>query len=143
MPGLDADQQTAIGLFCGPYVATLTTALTPQVCAGQSVFGSKLLNLAAPGTNDPDHNPSRVAPRNLFDASVGHDNLFHGDRYKWSLRFTVVNLTNKTCGIQLPVHVQRHTLRYTASGDRGARFSFLASSSTWIVGFKSHAEEEP
>jgi hypothetical protein len=96
IPGLDADQQTAIGLFCGPYVATLTTPLTAQLCSGQSHFGSKLLNLAAPGTNDPDHNPSRVAPRNLFDASVGHDNLFHGDRYKWSLRFTVINSTDKT-----------------------------------------------
>ena len=41
------------------------------------------------------NNPPRIAPRNLFDASVGHDNLFHGDRYKWSLRFTVINLTNK------------------------------------------------
>ena len=35
------------------------------------------------------------APRNLFDIAVGEDNLFHGDRYKWSLAFTVVNLTNK------------------------------------------------
>ena len=26
---------------------------------------------------------------------VGHDNLFHGDRYKWSARLTVINLTNK------------------------------------------------
>jgi hypothetical protein len=26
---------------------------------------------------------------------VGEDNIFHGDRYKWSLRFTVINLTNK------------------------------------------------
>jgi hypothetical protein len=93
--GLDADQQTAIGLFCGPFVATLTAPLTPQICSGQTTFGSKLLNLAAPGTNNPDHNPSRVAPRNLFDASVGHDNLFHGDRYRWSLRFTVINLTNR------------------------------------------------
>jgi hypothetical protein len=31
----------------------------------------------------------------LFDVAVGDDNLFHGDRYKWSLRFTVINLTNK------------------------------------------------
>jgi hypothetical protein len=93
--GLGADQQTAIGLFCGPFVATLTAPLTPQICSGQTTFGSKLLNLAAPGTNNPDHNPSRVAPRNLFDASVGHDNLFHGDRYRWSLRFTVINLTNR------------------------------------------------
>jgi hypothetical protein len=96
VPGLDADQQTAIGMFCGPYVATLSRALTPALCSGQTSFGAKLLNLAAPGTNNPDLNPSRVAPRNLFDVSVGEDDLFHGDRYKWSLRFTVINLTNKT-----------------------------------------------
>lgn len=42
-----------------------------------------------------DHNPQRIGSRNLFDVSVGHDNLFKGDRYKWSLRFTVINLTNQ------------------------------------------------
>jgi hypothetical protein len=26
--------------------------------------------------------------------SVGHDNLFHADRYKVSARFTVINLAN-------------------------------------------------
>jgi hypothetical protein len=30
----------------------------------------------------------------LFDLAVGHDNIFHGDTYKWSGRLTVVNLTN-------------------------------------------------
>jgi hypothetical protein len=25
---------------------------------------------------------------------VGHDNLFHGDKYKFSARLTVVNVTN-------------------------------------------------
>jgi hypothetical protein len=25
---------------------------------------------------------------------LGDDNLLHTDRYKWSLRFTVINLTN-------------------------------------------------
>ncbi|HLZ11621.1 MAG TPA: TonB-dependent receptor [Candidatus Acidoferrum sp.] len=103
IPALDADQQAAIGLFCGNQVAQAPTAanpagvaLTPAGCAGATTFGSKLLNLAAPGTNDPDHNPSRVKPRNLFDTSVGEDNLFRGDKYKWSLRLTVINLTNKT-----------------------------------------------
>ena len=27
-------------------------------------------------------------PRSLFDASVGEDNLFHGEKYKWSLKLT-------------------------------------------------------
>jgi hypothetical protein len=48
-----------------------------------------------PSQEDNDHNPDRVKPRNLFDIAVGDDNLFRTDRYRWSLRFTVVNLTNK------------------------------------------------
>ena len=26
---------------------------------------------------------------------MGDDNLFHGERYKWSLRLSAINLTNK------------------------------------------------
>jgi hypothetical protein len=53
------------------------------------------MSIPKPGTEDDDHNPPRVAPRNLFDLSVGHDNIFNGDRYKWSLNLTVINLTNR------------------------------------------------
>jgi len=93
---LDADQQAAIGLFCGNLVATLTNPLTPAACAGQTKAGATRINIPAFGTFDVDRNPTRVVARNLFDTSVGDDDLFHGDRYKWSLRFTVINLTNKT-----------------------------------------------
>jgi hypothetical protein len=93
---LDADQQAAIGLFCGNLIATLTNPLTPAACAGQTKVGATRINIPALGTFDVDRNPTRVVPRNLFDTSVGDDDLFHGDRYKWSLRFTVINLTNKT-----------------------------------------------
>jgi hypothetical protein len=85
---LDGDQQAAIGLFCGNTFATINNPITS--CPVTTPQGSTLLNLAANG------NPSRVKPRNLFDASVGDDNLFHADRYKWSLRLTAINLTNKT-----------------------------------------------
>jgi hypothetical protein len=94
VPGLDGDQQAAIGLFCGSTFATVNNPITS--CPLTTPQGSTLLNLAANGKNNPDHNPSRVKPRNLFDASVGEDNLFHGDRFKWSLRLTAINLTNKT-----------------------------------------------
>jgi hypothetical protein len=90
---LDAAQQAAIGLFCGTNVATLTNRITS--CPAGTPQGAKLLNIAG-ATFDVDHNPSRVKPRNLFDMSVGDDNLLHGDRYKWSLRLTAINLTNKT-----------------------------------------------
>ena len=53
------------------------------------------MKIQAPGTSDDDHNPSRISPRNLFDLSLGDDNLFRTDRYKWSLRLTAINVTNK------------------------------------------------
>ena len=36
-----------------------------------------------------------MAPRHLIDLGLGADNLFHGDRTKVRVRFTVINLTNK------------------------------------------------
>ena len=37
-----------------------------------------------------------MKPRNLFDAAIGTDNVFHSEtRRKVSLRLTVTNLTNK------------------------------------------------
>ncbi len=32
--------------------------------------------------------------RSLFDVSVGDDNLFHAERYKWSLQLTAINIAN-------------------------------------------------
>ena len=60
-----------------------------------SQFTSSLISIPAPNAGDNDHNPQRIAPRNIFDASLGQDNLFHGDRYKWSLQLTAINITNK------------------------------------------------
>jgi hypothetical protein len=93
LSGLTGDQQLQAGLFCGSQRPTLQTPLT--TCA-PSQYGSNLVKIPAPGTENDDHNPPRTAPRHLFDVSVGHDNLFHGDKYKWSLQVTAINLTNKT-----------------------------------------------
>jgi Carboxypeptidase regulatory-like domain/TonB-dependent Receptor Plug Domain len=93
LTGLTADQQIQAGLFCGNVFPTLSTPLTS--CA-PSQFGSTRVSIPAPGTENDDHNPPRIAPRNLFDLAVGHDNLFHGDRYKWSVQLNAINITNKT-----------------------------------------------
>ena len=66
----------------------------PAVCPANE-FSSTLINIPAPGTGDNDHNPPRIAPRNLFDATVGKDNLFHADHYKVDLDLTAINVTNK------------------------------------------------
>ncbi|PYV47740.1 MAG: hypothetical protein DMG94_05240, partial [Acidobacteria bacterium] len=42
-----------------------------------------------------DKNPPRIAPRHLFDLALGDDNLFHGDKHRWSAQLSVINLTNK------------------------------------------------
>jgi hypothetical protein len=89
----DGDQQAAIGLFCGSTFATLTSPLTS--CPAGTPHGATRISIPADGTENDDKNPPRVSSRNLFDLAVGDDDLFRGDRYKWSLRFTVVNLTNK------------------------------------------------
>ncbi|HTE90912.1 MAG TPA: TonB-dependent receptor [Terriglobales bacterium] len=91
--GLTPDQEFQAGMFCGSVRATPTTPL-PSPCPA-SEFGSTLVSIPAPGTASDDKNPPRVAPRNLFDITVGDDNLFRGDKYKWSLQLTAINVTNK------------------------------------------------
>jgi len=90
---LDGDQQAAIGLFCGNTFATLNAPLTS--CPAGTPHGATRVIIPADGTENDDHNPPRIAPRNLFDIAAGQDNLFHGDHYKWSLRVTAINVTNK------------------------------------------------
>jgi hypothetical protein len=90
---LTADEESQAGLICNGVKATPFAAL-PSVCLA-SQFSSSLINIPAPNTGDNDKNPQRIAPRNLFDASIGEDNIFKGDRYKWSLRLTGVNISNK------------------------------------------------
>jgi hypothetical protein len=92
LTGLSADQQFQAGLFCGNVRATLTAPLTT---CDPAQYGSTLISIPAPGTANDDKNPPRIAPRHLFDLSVGDDNLFRGDKYKWSLQFTAINITNQ------------------------------------------------
>jgi carboxypeptidase family protein len=89
---LTADQEFQAGFTCNGMHATPTVALPSQCLASQ--FSSTLIKVPAPNTENDDHNPQRIQSRSLFDMAVGHDNLFHGDRYKWSVRLTAINVTN-------------------------------------------------
>jgi hypothetical protein len=90
---LTADQEFQAGFTCNGVGATPTQAL-PSTCPA-SQFGSKLITVPAPNTENDDHNPQRIAPRSLFDVAIGHDNLLHGEKYKVSAQLTIINLTNK------------------------------------------------
>jgi hypothetical protein len=90
---LTADQEFQAGFACGGVRATPGHPL-PAICPA-SQFSSTLISIPAPGTGDNDHNPQRIAPRNLFDATMGKENVFHTDHYKVDFDLTAINLTNK------------------------------------------------
>jgi hypothetical protein len=92
LSGLSYDQQAQSGIACGGVRATPTSGF--QSCAA-SQYTSSLIRIPAAGTENDDHNPPRIAPRSLFDVSLGQDNIFHKDRYKVNLNLTAVNITNK------------------------------------------------
>jgi hypothetical protein len=101
---LTADQEEEAGFTCNGVHAVAPSASnragTPLSYGGvlgvcpASAFASNLVKIPAPNKEDDDLNPPRIQQRHLFDVAVGDDNIFHADRYQWSARFTVINLTN-------------------------------------------------
>lgn len=94
LSGLTPDQQFQAGLTCNGVKATPFVGIPGGQCLA-SQLTSTLVSIPAPGTENDDKHPPRIAERSLFDASIGQDNLFNGDKNKWSLRLTGVNITNK------------------------------------------------
>lgn len=100
---LTADEEFQSGLACDGDKATPTHQIgTPVTVAGTTYYEcqanqltSSVLNIPASGQGDNDHNPPRVAPRSLFDMTLGEDNIFHGDKYQWGAHFTAINVTNR------------------------------------------------
>ncbi len=92
---LTADQEFQAGLTCDGKLAAPNPLGTPLATCDAAGLKSIYIKVPLPGTENDDHNPQRIQPRNLFDIAVGHDNIFHGDRYKWSARVEVINLTDK------------------------------------------------
>ena len=94
---LTADQQAQAGFTCAGVRATPNRPIPNGVCLA-SQFSSSLLTIPAINSEDDDHNPPRVAARNLFDLSFGEDNLLRrkeADKRTLSASVTFVNLTNK------------------------------------------------
>jgi len=88
---LTAAQQAAIGFYCGGIYASLGNPITS--CTGS--YGATRVNIPAAGTANPDTNPPRIAPRSIFDAGAGIDNLFRTEPLHVSLKVAVLNLTNQ------------------------------------------------
>ena len=89
---LTADQQAQIGLFCG---STFATPTSPILACADTNRGALRVRIPADGTENDDTNPPRIAPRHLFDFSVGTDNLLATEHKRLTLRFTGINIFNK------------------------------------------------
>jgi hypothetical protein len=99
-----ADQEAEAALVCNGVKATGRNLLGTPVSGAAangclvSQFSSALLRLPAPNAENDDKNPPRIAPRNLFDLTIGDDNLLNRkntDKKTLSASLTVVNLLNK------------------------------------------------
>jgi TonB dependent receptor len=101
---LSPDQEFEAGFTCNGVGAAPPSPTNPTgtplssggvvgVCPAAQ-FSSALIKVPAPNKEDDDLNPPRIQQRNLFDLALGDDNIFHGDKYKWSARITVINLAN-------------------------------------------------
>jgi hypothetical protein len=91
---LSGAQQSAIGFYCGSATPTIYQPLTSAQC-NNSNYGATRLVIPKAGTENDDHNPPRLAARNLYDLGLGTENLFHKEHFRTILRFTISNLTNK------------------------------------------------
>jgi hypothetical protein len=92
LSGLTPNQQFQAGIICDGVRATPASGFTSCDNAG---YTSDLVQIPRPNTEDNDKNPPRIAPRNLFDVSVGKNNIFHREHYKLDLDLTAINVTNK------------------------------------------------
>ncbi len=92
---LTADQQFQAGLTCDGKPTAPNPRGTGLATCDAAGLKSIYVKVPLPGTENDDHNPQRIQPRNLFDIALGDDNLFNADRYQWSARLEVINLTNK------------------------------------------------
>jgi hypothetical protein len=89
---LTAAQQTSIGFACDGVYATFTNPIT--TCNGTGT--STLLTLPQTGTENDDHNPNRVKPRNVFNLGIGTDNLLHTEKHeKLTASMDIANLFNE------------------------------------------------
>jgi hypothetical protein len=88
---LTGDEQHAMGLYWGAIFATVAKPL--QTC-NSAHRGATLIRIVPDGTYNPDTNPSRIKPRNLFDLALGSDNIWKMD-HSLGAKMTIVNLTNQ------------------------------------------------
>ena len=92
---LTLDQEFQGGFACNGVKADVNNPATYFAACPASELTSNLIDIPAPGKGDNDRDPPRIQHRDLFDASIGKDNIFHAERYKLNLDLTAINVTDK------------------------------------------------
>ncbi|HVB40942.1 MAG TPA: TonB-dependent receptor [Terriglobales bacterium] len=90
---LNGDQQQTIGFYCGSQVATLNNPIT-SCSAPYPQWGATRVTIPAPGTENNDTNPPRIASRNVLDLGFGDDALRRTEFGVLSAHLSVTNITN-------------------------------------------------
>jgi hypothetical protein len=88
---LTGDEQAAIGFYCGSQVATINY----RIGTCNAPYGTARVVIPAPGTENDDTNPARIAPHSVFDIGVGTDNLIHTEKTRMTLKLAVLNVANE------------------------------------------------
>ena len=81
-------------LPANPAGTPISSALGVNLCPASPVW-LEPGKIPAPGTEDDDHNPPRIRRAICSIWPWETTTVFHGDRFKWSARITVINLANQ------------------------------------------------
>jgi Carboxypeptidase regulatory-like domain len=87
---LTGDEQQQMGLHCDSVFATVSAPI--RSCAG--IVSATRIRIPAPGTENDDLHPPRIAVRNTVDLAAGIDDLFHHENHTVGLRIEAVNVNN-------------------------------------------------
>ncbi len=92
---LTLDEEFQAGLTCNGVSADIHNPATYFASCPANQLSSRLIDIPAPGAGDNDKDPPRIQHRDLFDLTVGKNNIFHTEHYKTNLDLTAINITNK------------------------------------------------
>ena len=92
---LSLDEEFQAGFACNGLAANVNNPATYISTCPASELSSKLIDIPAHGKGDNDHDPPRIQHRDLFDVTVGKNNLFRTENFKTDFDLTAINVTNK------------------------------------------------
>jgi hypothetical protein len=92
---LTLDEEFQAGFACNGVAANVNNPSSYISTCPANQLSSKLIDIPAPGKGDNDHDPPRIQHRDLFDVTVGKNNIFHKEHFKTDLDLTAINVTNK------------------------------------------------